>query len=233
MKTDAWHIDACYSATQKCLSSPPGLSPVTFSDRAMDRVRERRNPVQSWYLDMGLLFDYWGQERAYHHTAPISANYAIREALRLIREEGLEARFARHRLNQRALVAGLKAMGLELLVEESFRLWSLTTVKVPDQVCESAVRARLLTEYGIEIGGGFGPLKGLVWRVGLMGESSTMNNVILFLAVLENVLRLEGMKIEQGAGTRAAGDLYSTSNLGAECLDVASHGIFSPRPSKG
>ena len=208
VKTDEWQIDACYSGTQKCLSCPPGLSPVTFSERAMNRVQSRRTPVQSWYLDMGLLFNYWGQERAYHHTAPISANYALREALRLIREEGLEARYARHQLNQTALVAGLEAMGLELLVEESFRLWSLTTVKVPDGVSDARVRGKLLADYSIEIGGGLGPLKGLVWRIGLMGESSSRNNVMLLLLALEEMLRQEGMKIKPGAGTRAAGDIY-------------------------
>ena len=208
VKTDEWQIDACYSGTQKCLSCPPGLSPVTFSERAMNRVQSRRTPVQSWYLDMGLLFNYWGQERAYHHTAPISANYALREALRLIREEGLEARYARHQLNQTALVAGLEAMGLELLVEESFRLWSLTTVKVPDGVSDARVRGKLLADYSIEIGGGLGPLKGLVWRIGLMGESSSRNNVMLLLLALEEMLRQEGSKIKPGAGTRAAGDVY-------------------------
>lgn len=208
VKTDEWQIGACYSGTQKCLSCPPGLSPVTFSERAMNRVQSRRTPVQSWYLDMGLLFNYWGRERAYHHTAPISANYALREALRLIREEGLEARYARHQLNQTALVAGLEAMGLELLVEESFRLWSLTTVKVPDGVSDARVRGKLLADYSIEIGGGLGPLKGLVWRIGLMGESSGRNNVMLLLLALEEMLRQEGMKIEPGAGTRAAGDVY-------------------------
>jgi alanine-glyoxylate transaminase/serine-glyoxylate transaminase/serine-pyruvate transaminase len=208
VKTDEWQIDACYSATQKCLSCPPGLSPTSFSDRAMDRVRRRRTQVPSWYLDMGLLIDYWGHERAYHHTAPISANYALLEALRIIRGEGLDARYARHELNHRALVAGLEAMGLQLLVEERFRLWTLTTVKVPHGVQESRVRERLLAEYGIEIGGGLGPLKGRVWRVGLMGESSRVNNVLLFLATLEKALCLEGVKIEQGAGTSAAQDVY-------------------------
>jgi len=209
VETDGWRIDACYSGTQKCLSCPPGLSPVTFSDRAMETVRNRRSPVQSWYLDMGLLFKYWGEERAYHHTAPISANYALREALRLIREEGLEARYARHELNQTALVAGLEAMGLELLVAEGYRLWSLTTVKIPEQVSDAAVRGRLLTEYGIEIGGGLGPLKGRVWRIGLMGESSTRNNVMLLLLALDEILRQQGMNVEPGAGTRAAGDVYA------------------------
>lgn len=208
VKADERQMDACYSGTQKCLSCPPGLSPVTFSERAMRRVRERRNPVQSWYLDMEMLCNYWGEQRAYHHTAPVSANYALREALLLIGEEGLEARYARHRLNQKALVAGLEAMGLDLFVDQPYRLWSLTTVKVPEQVSEARVRQRLLAEYGIEIGGGLGALKGLLWRIGLMGESSTMNNVMLFLAALETIMRTEGMKVEPGAGTRAASDVY-------------------------
>lgn len=217
VKTDEWQIDACYSATQKCLSCPPGLAPVTFNARAMDTVRQRQKSVQSWYLDMGLLFSYWGRERAYHHTAPISANYALREGLQLIYEEGLNTRFARHELNHRALMAGLEAMGIEPFVaEERFRLWSLNTVKVPEGVSDLRVRQRLLAEHGIEIGGGLGDLKGLVWRIGLMGESSTRNNVMLLLAALESVLCLEGMMVEQGVGTRTASDLYSRSQASNE-----------------
>ncbi len=213
VRTDDWLIDACYSATQKCLSSPPGLSPATFNDRAMARVGERRRPVQSWYLDMSLLTTYWGKERAYHHTAPISANYALWESLELIRQEGLEATYARHKLNHTALVAGLEALGLEMLVRsESQRLWSLNAVKIPEQVSDARVREGLLAEYGVEIGGGLGSLKGRVWRIGLMGESSTRNNVMLFLAALEEMLRLEGMGIERGAGTAAASDVYVGSD---------------------
>ncbi len=219
VRTDEWQIDACYSGTQKCLSCPPGLAPATFSGRAMETIKRRREPVRSWYLDMGLLFSYWGQERAYHHTPPMSANYALREALELIREEGLSARYARHELNHRALVAGLQAMGLEMLVEdEAFRLWSLNTVKVPEQVADLPVRQRLLAEYGIEIGAGIGALQGLVWRIGLMGESSTRGNVMLFLAALEETLRLQGMAVEQGAGTAAAGDAYARRRLQDESV---------------
>jgi len=151
---------------------PPGLAPITFGPRALEVLHKRKTRVQSWYLDFTLLSQYWGEERVYHHTAPISMNYALREALRLVAEEGLEARFARHRKNHEALAAGLGALGLALAAEEGHRLPMLNAVTVPEGVDEAQVRTRLLAEHGIEIGGGLGPMKGKVWRIGLMGESS-------------------------------------------------------------
>ena len=157
---DEHQVDVAYSGTQKCLSCPPGLSPVTFSQRAVDKLRKRKSKVQSWYLDLSLVEKYWGEDRTYHHTAPISMNYALREALRLVEEEGLEKRWARHRLNHSALVAGIEAMGLEMLVRPEARLWSLNTIKIPEGISDPQIRTRLLQEFGIEIGGGLGPLKG-------------------------------------------------------------------------
>ena len=208
LKVDQWRIDACYSGTQKCLSCPPGLAPLTFSPQAEEVLRNRQTPVSSWYLDLSLIQRYWGTERTYHHTAPISMNYALREGLRLVHEEGLEARFARHRLNQRALVAGLEAMGLCLLVPEANRLPSLTTVRIPAGIEEARVRARLLKEFGIEIAGGLGALKGQIWRVGLMGYSSQRKNVSLLLSALECLLSEEGLRINRGDALEAASRAY-------------------------
>lgn len=205
---DEWDIDACYSGTQKCLSCPPGLSPITFGPRAEDTLLNRRTPVGSWYLDLSLIQRYWGKERTYHHTAPISMNYALREALRLIAEEGLEARFARHLLNQRALVAGLEAMGLQLLVPEEYRLPTLTTVRVPTGVEEAQVRSRLLREFSIEIAGGLGDLRGQIWRIGLMGYSSWRENVVLLLSALEYLLGDMGLSVPGGAALEAARRVY-------------------------
>jgi alanine-glyoxylate transaminase/serine-glyoxylate transaminase/serine-pyruvate transaminase len=205
---DRHRIGVCYSGTQKALGSPPGLSPITFSERALDKVRKRKTKVQSFYFDVSSIDEYWGAERTYHHTAPISMNYALRESLRIIAEEGLEARWQRHALNARALWAGVEAMGLELFVPLEHRLPTLTTIKVPDGVSDARVRARLLDEFNIEIGGGLGPVKGKIWRVGLMGAGSTRNNVLLFLSALEHVLRSEGVKC--GPGVQAAAEVYST-----------------------
>jgi alanine-glyoxylate transaminase/serine-glyoxylate transaminase/serine-pyruvate transaminase len=191
---DALGIDLCYSGTQKCLSCPPGLSPVTFSQRAVDKLHARKTPVQSWYLDLGLISQYWGESRVYHHTAPISMNYALREALRLIAEEGLEARWERHRVHQAALVRGLEALGLQLVVDPAHRLPSLTTVYLPEGIDDAATRRRLLTEFGIEVGGGLGVFQGKAWRVGLMGATSTRRNVVTFLGALETTLRAQGHK---------------------------------------
>lgn len=171
VEVDGWGIDACYSGTQKCLSCPPGLAPLTLSDRALTTIKSRRTPCQSWYLDMALVADYWADgTRAYHHTAPISMLYALREALRLVDQEGLPARFLRHRLNSEALVAGLMELGLTPLPQARHRLPMLTCVTVPSHIDEATVRAQLLQTFGIEIGGGLGPLKGKVWRIGLMGN---------------------------------------------------------------
>jgi alanine-glyoxylate transaminase/serine-glyoxylate transaminase/serine-pyruvate transaminase len=199
-------IDICYSGTQKCIGAPPGLSPITFNERALDRIRSRRSKVQSWYLDITMVEKYWGDDRTYHHTAPISMNYALREALRLIYEEGLEARWRRHETNHRALVAGIEAMGLQMAVAPESRLWSLNAVSVPEGVDDARVRARLLDE-NIEIGGGLGPLKGKIWRIGLMGSGSTRENVLLVLDALCRALETEGFSCE--AGGEAAEVVYS------------------------
>ena len=196
-------IDICYSGTQKCIGAPPGLSPITFNERALDRIRSRKSKVQSWYLDITMVEKYWGDDRTYHHTAPISMNYALREALRLIYEEGLEARWQRHEMNHRALVAGVEAMGLRMAVAPEHRLWSLNAVSVPEGVDDARVRARLLDE-NIEIGGGLGPLKGRIWRVGLMGSGSTRENVLLVLDALCRALKAEGFACESGAGAAEA-----------------------------
>jgi alanine-glyoxylate transaminase/serine-glyoxylate transaminase/serine-pyruvate transaminase len=204
VRVDDWLIDACYSGTQKCLSCPPGLSPLTFGARAVDALRARKKKVQSWYLDLSMIERYWGEERVYHHTAPISMNYALLEALRLVDEEGLEARWRRHERNHGALAAGLAALGLELAAQEGHRLWMLNSVRIPDGVDDAAVRRALLNEFGIEIGGGLGPLKGKTWRVGLMGESSSEGNVLLLLSALERVLPRFGHRVESGAGVAGA-----------------------------
>ncbi len=202
---DAWGVDACYSGTQKCLSCPPGLSPVSFNDRAMGAVRARKTKVQSWYLDMTMVERYWGEERFYHHTAPISMIYALREALRLVHEEGLEARFARHMANHRALVAGLEAMGMKMFAQEGHRLPMLNTFWIPEGVDDLKARKFLLAEHNIELGGGLGAVKGKIWRAGLMGEGSTKNNVLLFLGALEPALKTQGAaKPAPGAGVAAA-----------------------------
>ena len=209
VEIDGWGVDVAYSGTQKCLSCPPGLAPVTFGPRAQEVLRQRKTKVRSWYLDAGLLQQYWGEERVYHHTAPISMNYALREALRLVAEEGLVARFARHRRNHEALAAGLAAIGLALAAEEGHRLPMLNAVTVPDGVDEARVRNRLLDEHGIEIGGGLGPMKGKVWRIGLMGESSRRGHVLRVLAALEEAVRAEGRRVAPGAALAAAQAVYA------------------------
>jgi alanine-glyoxylate transaminase/serine-glyoxylate transaminase/serine-pyruvate transaminase len=188
VEIDAWGIDAVYSGTQKCLSAPPGLAPVSLSERALKIAGTRKTKVQSWYLDVNLLSSYWGAERVYHHTAPISMNYAMHEALRLVLEEGLEARFARHERNHIHLKEGLAQLGLEIASQPGHQLWQLNSVTVPEGVDEANVRARLLSDFGIEIGAGLGPLKGKVWRIGLMGESSSADNVDIVLNALGQIL---------------------------------------------
>ena len=210
VEVDRWGIDVCYSATQKCLSCPPGLAPLTLSERALSVVRTRRSACQSWYLDLSLIADYWTEHnRAYHHTAPISMLYALREALRLVEEEGLPTRFARHRLNSRALLAGLTAIGLDPLPHPDHRLPTLICVTVPASINEAAVRSQLLETFGIEIGGGLGPLKGKVWRIGLMGESSTEANVLTLLNALEEIGIRRGWVSTPGAALQAAAHTYS------------------------
>jgi alanine-glyoxylate transaminase/serine-glyoxylate transaminase/serine-pyruvate transaminase len=209
VETDAWGVDAVYSGTQKCLSCPPGLAPVSFSPRAVDLLGKRKTKVQSWYLDMTMVQRYWAEERFYHHTAPITMVYALREALRLVLEEGLEARWERHRRNHQALKAGLNALGITYAAVEGHQLPQLNAVCIPVGVDDTATRKRLLTEFGIEIGGGLGEFKGKVWRIGLMGHNARPNNVLLFLAALEQCLQVQGLKFQPGAGVAAANHAYS------------------------
>jgi alanine-glyoxylate transaminase/serine-glyoxylate transaminase/serine-pyruvate transaminase len=186
---DRMGIDAVYSGTQKCLSCPPGLSPVSFSERAREVLSTRKTPVQSWYFDLNLVAQYFGGQRVYHHTAPVNMIFALHESLRLVLEEGLQARYARHRQQADALREGLEALGLELLVDESVRLPPLTLVRIPEGVDDRSVRAKLLAQDGLEIGGGLGAFKGSAWRIGLMGASSTPRHVELCLAALQSALR--------------------------------------------
>jgi len=211
VRVDDWGVDACYSGTQKCLSCPPGLSPVTFSARAVEALRRRKTKVQSWYRDLTMIEKYWGAERVYHHTAPISMNYALYEALRIIEEEGLEARWQRHERNHQALKAGLAAIGLGIAAQEGHQLWTLNSVRIPDGVDDVQVRGTLLEEVNIEIGGGLGPLKGKTWRIGLMGESSNAANVLLVLSALERVLPRCGHRVDTGAAVAAAARIYGSS----------------------
>ena len=204
VEVDKWGADAVYSGTQKCLSAPPGMAPLTMSPAAWDAVKAREVPCNSWYLDLSLLEAYWDERRSYHHTAPISMVYALHEALALVLEEGLEARWARHERNGRALQLGLEAMGLTLHADEGYRLPVLTTVRIPDGVADMDVRRALLGRHSIEVGGGLGDLRAKVWRVGLMGESSTPGNVLLFLSVLGKILREQGFAADLRAGLDVA-----------------------------
>ncbi len=203
VEVDATGIDITYSGTQKCLSCPPGLAPLSLSPQALERLRARESKCVSWYLDLKLIDEYWGAAHRYHHTTPINMFYALREALRLVHEEGLEARYARHKLNHLAFVAGIEALGMRMHVEEGKRLWTLNTPVLPDGVDDAALRRKLLADYGIEVLGGFGPLAGKVLRVGLMGASSTRNNVLLLLAALEDALGARG-------GVGAAQGVYNS-----------------------
>jgi len=211
VKVDDWQLDAVYSGTQKCLSCPPGLAPVTFSPRAVEVIDKRTAKVASWYLDLTMVRNYWSDSsRAYHHTAPINMNYGLHEALRLALVEGLDNRFARHRRNHEALKAGLAALGISYAVADEIALPMLNAAKISEGVDDAAVRSRLLNEFGIEIGAGLGPMKGKTWRIGLMGEASTPRNVLLFLAALENCLADQGVSISAGAGVAAANAYYGS-----------------------
>ncbi len=206
LKVDEWGIDAIYSGTQKCLSCTPGISPVSFSERAVDVITKRNSKVQSWFLDTNLVMGYWGPnaKRAYHHTAPVNALYALHEALVMVQEEGLENAWARHYNNHLALRAGLEAMGLSFIVDEAHRLPQLNSVTIPDGVDEAAVRTKLLNEFNLEIGAGLGALAGKVWRIGLMGYSSRAENIFLCLSSLEAVLSGMGADINTGVALEAA-----------------------------
>jgi len=204
-EADEWNIDVAYSGTQKCLSCPPGLAPVTFSERAVDKLKSRQTKVVSWYLDLSMIEKYWTDgERAYHHTAPISMNYALHEALCLVHEEGLEARWERHRHNSAALVAGLEALGFSLFAQQGHRLPMLNAVWIPEGVDDAAFRKALLEDYDIEIGGGLGEVAGKIWRIGLMGETSSRENIMTFLGALEALLKESGCLATPGAGLEAA-----------------------------
>lgn len=206
---DPWGVDVCYSATQKCLGCPPGLAPITLSPRAMEAVRRRQTKVNSWYLDVSLLESYWLTGRVYHHTAPISMVYALREALRLLMEEGLEAGYERHWRNGTALQRGLEAMGLQLLAPTEHRAPMLTAVCPPPGVDAEAIRRALLEEYDIEVGGGLGELRGKLWRIGLMGYSSQGENVLAVLSALESLLARAGWGFPRGDGVAAAGQVLN------------------------
>jgi len=193
-------IDICYSGTQKCLGAPPGMAPLTASARAVASIGARRAPVFSFNLDLMALDRYWGRERAYHHTAPINSVYALREALRLVLEEGLEARVARHRRAHEQLRKGIEGLGLEFAVEEAHRLAVLNAVRVPEGVDDRVVRGRLLAEHNIEIGGGLGPLAGKIWRIGLMGYSAREENVARFLTAMRIILGAPRMSRPRSRG---------------------------------
>ena len=206
---DARGIDIAYSCTQKCLAAPPGLSPISFSERAVDVIRKRKTPVQSFYLDMTLLENYWhGEKRSYHHTVSMSMIYALREALRVVLEEGLAARYARHERNARALISGAKAIGLQPAAEQGYRAPMLTTLRIPDGIDDATIRKRLITDYGIEIGAGLGIFAGKAWRIGLMGESANERNVLLVLNALEKLLIEFGHNTAPGTAVHAASQVY-------------------------
>ena len=209
LKADEWGLDAVYSCSQKCIGAPSGLAPVTFSERAIKAAKSRKHPIRSWYLDITLLDQYWGSSKVYHHTSSSTLNYALLEALRLIEEEGLQNRFERHLRNHRALVAGVEAMGLKMLVKPEHRLPTLNTIRVPDGVDEAKVRGYLLQTLNLEIGAGLGALKGQVWRVGLMGYSSSAENVLFFLSAMSRALAVQGCKTDLSAGLEAAMSLLN------------------------
>jgi alanine-glyoxylate transaminase / serine-glyoxylate transaminase / serine-pyruvate transaminase len=205
LKVDAWEIDAIYSGTQKCLSCTPGISPISFSERALEKVRNRSRKVQSWFLDLNLVMGYWGsgQKRAYHHTAPVNALYGLHEALVMLQEEGLENAWARHLKMHNALKAGLKAMGLDFIVDEAHRLPQLNAVSIPEGVDDATVRSRLLNEYNLELGAGLGALAGKVWRIGLMGHSARAENILLCVGALEAILSDLNAPINTGVALSA------------------------------
>ena len=210
VEVDNWGIDILYSGSQKCLSCPPGLAPVSFGPRAVEKLNNRKEKVRSWYLDATMLASYWGEERVYHHTAPINMTYALYEALRVIHEEGLENCFKRHLDTHRALKAGLETLRIEYNADPNHQLPMLNAVKIPDGIDDGAVRSSLLNEFGIEIGGGLGAFKGKVWRIGLMGYAAREKNVVLFLSALEELLKRQGYQLEPGAAVAAANSIFQS-----------------------
>ncbi len=213
LDVDGWGIDAIYSGTQKCLSCTPGLSPVSFNDQAVEKVRARKSKVQSWFLDLTLVMGYWGgsSKRAYHHTAPVNALYGLHEALTMLDEEGLEDSWARHERNHLALRAGLEAMGLSFVVPKGERLPQLNAVTIPDGIDDAAVRGQMLKDFNIEIGAGLGEMAGKIWRIGLMGYSSRPTNVLLCLSALEAILGQYGARINKGVAVEAATASYKAA----------------------
>jgi alanine-glyoxylate transaminase/serine-glyoxylate transaminase/serine-pyruvate transaminase len=211
LQVDNWDIDAIYSGTQKCLSCVPGLSPVSFSERAAEEIRQRKTKVQSWFLDLNLVMGYWGSDakRSYHHTAPINSLYALHESLLILQEEGLQNAWNRHALNHEALAAGLESLGLKFVVDKEYRLPQLNAVSFPDSVDDVAVRMALLNDYNLEIGSGLGVLAGSVWRIGLMGYASNKKNVLLCISALGNVLATQGMQADVSKAVVAAEAVYS------------------------
>ncbi|MEZ6120395.1 MAG: alanine--glyoxylate aminotransferase family protein [Pirellulaceae bacterium] len=209
VKVDEWGVDVMYSGSQKCLSCPPGLAPITFNQKAVDVILNRKSKVQSWYLDVSMLASYWGSERVYHHTAPINMSYGLHEAVRLVLAEGLDACFARHQLQHQALKAGLAAIGISFAAQDGHQLPMLNAVTIPHGVDDVTVRKGLLERFGIEIGGGLGAFKGKVWRIGLMGYGARTNNVLLLLAGLEQLLAEQGVSLDPGASIAAANQVYS------------------------
>jgi len=210
LKVSEWELDAVYSGTQKCLSCTPGLSPITFSQRAVEVVKQRKKKVQSWFLDFNLILEYWdgGAQRSYHHTAPINALYGLHEALVILQEEGLENAWQRHNHNHRALRAGIEAMGLSFVVEEAYRLPQLNSVTIPEGIPDAVVRKRLLNEYSLEIGAGLGVMAGKIWRIGLMGYASNRKNVLLCLGALDAILTDMKAPIRSGVAVAAAMRVY-------------------------
>ncbi len=208
LRLDDWAIDACYSCTQKGLSSPPGLAPVSFSPAAAEKIQGRKTKVRSWYLDLSLVSKYWSSDRVYHHTASSNLGFALYEGLRVVIEEGLEARHARHLHHHHALRAGLEAMGLSYIPDHS--LPNLNAIHVPEGADDLVMRKRLLNEYGIEIGAGLGPFAGKAWRIGIMGSSCTQRNVVLVLGALESILCDMGVSIPKGAAIAAASEVFAS-----------------------
>jgi alanine-glyoxylate transaminase / serine-glyoxylate transaminase / serine-pyruvate transaminase len=209
---EAWDVDLCYGASQKCLGAPPGLAPISVGPRAMAAITQRTRPVQSFYLDLATLAEYWSARRQYHHTAPILMLYALHEALRLVLEEGVPQRWHRHAHLAAGLRAGLEALELELFAEPTARLDPLTTIVVPEQVDAAQVQRQLYQQYNLEIGGGLGALQGKIWRIGLMGHSCQRRNVLLVLAALEQCLAQQGYPVARGAGVTAAQQVFAASS---------------------
>ncbi len=212
LKVDEWEIDAIYSGTQKCLSCTPGISPVSFSDRAVEKIQNRSTKVQSWFMDLNLVMDYWGSggQRSYHHTAPINSLYGLHESLVILQEEGLENSWARHAKNHEGLKAGIEAMGLSFFVDEADRLPQLNAVIFPEGTDEAKVRSELLTRYNLEIGSGLGTMAGKIWRIGLMGFASNQTNVLFCLGALDAVLSDMGVSINSGKAVKAAMASFSS-----------------------